>query len=322
MKRLWIGAALAAVAYVGLMSGQPPEGAGKGKAKAKAKGPEPCERACLEGMVDDYLTALVAHNPFGLPLGRTVRYTENAQVVDLGDGLWNVTTGIGKYKLIASDPQSQQVAFLGTVLANNRATTLALRLKLENRKITEIESLVNVSNTPTNALDALALDASMTTAVPEGERRTREQLMNLANAYFDGMEHGDTSTVQFDSACNRIENGVQMTAVSMSCADEIASKKLTNYQVVYPRRISVIDEERQLVFGMFMLQQPGDLLEVATPGHAAYRFPEASAQPAFVQAAQMFKVTGGRIARMEALTTTLPYGEPDPFFKDDWRRAK
>jgi hypothetical protein len=323
---------VAAALCVGLLSGQPPAGFGKGKAKA-AKGPEPCERECLEGFVHQYLDALVAHNAFGLPLARKVRFTENAQVLDLGDGLWNVTTGVGKYKLIAVDPQSQQVGALATVFANERPTTLALRLKIEERKISEIETLVNVTN-PGSAtgLAELSADAVFTAAAPEGERKTREQLISIANAYYDAMERGDTGLVQFDPACDRIENGVKVTnnpssgkgidPLGMSCADQIASRVFANYRVVYPRRTPVIDEERQIVFGFFMQQQPGEMLEVASPGRGVYKFSEANSQPGFVHVAQMFKVTGGKIRRMEAMTQMLPYGTPDPFFKDDWRRGK
>ena len=36
-----------------------------------------CNRACLEGPVDQYLAALVAHDPKRLPLSKEVKYTEN-----------------------------------------------------------------------------------------------------------------------------------------------------------------------------------------------------------------------------------------------------
>lgn len=353
MRKIVLSCSIAALVCLGVLIAQPPPGP---PAKGKDKGPEPCERACLEGFVNQYLDALVAHNIFALPLASRVKFTENAQALELGDGLWNVTTGVGKYKLIISDPQSQQVAFLGTVLANDRPATLALRLKLDNRKISEIETLVTVSNPPGGlggpggpgaakaaptgpppaptgaaALDAMgAPDAVFTTA--ETEKRTRDQLIAAANAYYDAMERG-SSAVDFDPQCNRIENGVQVTnnpspnagkidPRAMSCAEQIASRVFANYQVVYPRRMPVVDEERQLVFGMFMYQQPGDMLEVASPGKGVYRFPEAQSTPGFVQAAQVFKFTGGKIRRMEALTTSLPYGTPDPFFNDDWRRGK
>ena len=42
-------------------------------------GPIPlnCNRACLENLVDQYLTALVAHDPKLLPLSKDVMYSEN-----------------------------------------------------------------------------------------------------------------------------------------------------------------------------------------------------------------------------------------------------
>jgi len=330
MRKTVFGCGLALAACVSLLFAQ----GGPGAAKGKDKGPAPCDRACLEGFVDQYLDALVAHNPFGgLPLAARVKFSENDQLLDLGDGLWNVTTGIGKYKLIVADPQSQQVGFLGAVLANNRPTTLALRLKLENRKISEIETLVTVSNSSGGTLDALgAPDAVFTQA--ETQLSSRPQLIAAANAYFDAMERGDAGLAKFDPQCNRIENGVQMTnsrtpnlaakAIdprALSCADQISAKVLSNYQVVYPRRIPVVDEERQTVFGFFMHQQPGDVTQVESPGRGLYKFSEADSQPGFVEVAQVFKLSGERIRRMESLTAPVPFGTPNPFFNDDWRRA-
>ena len=45
-------------------------------------GPIPlnCNRACLEDVVNQYLAALVAHDPKRLPLSADVKYTENDQV--------------------------------------------------------------------------------------------------------------------------------------------------------------------------------------------------------------------------------------------------
>src|SRR5271170_6493113 len=112
-------------------------------AQAPAPAPAACDRACLEGLVNQYLDALVAHNPFGLPLARKVKFSENDVVLDLGDGVWNTVTGVGTYKLYVADPQSGQVGFFGTMRENGTPIALAARLKIENRKITEIETVIN-----------------------------------------------------------------------------------------------------------------------------------------------------------------------------------
>src|SRR5262249_24107386 len=52
-----------------------------------------CNRACLENLVEQYMTALVAHDPKRLPLSKDVMYTENDQAMEIGDGFWKTVEG-------------------------------------------------------------------------------------------------------------------------------------------------------------------------------------------------------------------------------------
>ena len=74
-----------------------------------------CDRACLSGFVDRYLDALVAHDPSRLPVAKFVKYTENGQHIELGDGFWRTATGKGNYKFYVDDPEAGQVGFEGTM---------------------------------------------------------------------------------------------------------------------------------------------------------------------------------------------------------------
>ena len=47
-----------------------------------------CNRACLEGFVDRYFAAVIADDPTAVPLAQNVRFSENGQVLPLGEGLW------------------------------------------------------------------------------------------------------------------------------------------------------------------------------------------------------------------------------------------
>jgi len=49
---------------------------------------DPCNRGCLESLVDQVLQAMMAHDASRLPLARGVRYSENGQFLALNDGLW------------------------------------------------------------------------------------------------------------------------------------------------------------------------------------------------------------------------------------------
>jgi hypothetical protein len=136
------------VAVVGVtlfLSGMVTIGAGQGQPGRGATAP--CDRACLQGFVEQYLDAWVARDPKRLPLAPNPKFTENGQRLELGDGSWNVATGKGKYRLWVPDTQTGQIALITTVTedgqtpGSNIPAMLAIRLKVANRQISEVESL-------------------------------------------------------------------------------------------------------------------------------------------------------------------------------------
>ena len=78
----------------------------------------PCDRACLEAVVDRFLDAFVKHDP-AQPLAKSVRFTENGQRLAVGDGSWRSMVAKGTYRLFVSDPQGGRVAFIGTLREEN-----------------------------------------------------------------------------------------------------------------------------------------------------------------------------------------------------------
>ena len=107
-----------------------------------ATGPIPvdCNRACLEGLADQYLAALVAHDPKRLPLAEDVKYTENDQVLDIGDGFWGTATEVGKYKHCFSDLVVEQIGCMVTMHEGDHLLIMGMRLRVQLGRITEIET--------------------------------------------------------------------------------------------------------------------------------------------------------------------------------------
>src|SRR5579863_3835768 len=101
-----------------------------------------CDRTCLEGFVNRYLDALIARNPYSLPIAPKVKFTENEQVIPLGEGIWGTANGLGTYKLYVSDAQSGEAGFLGTLRENDTPVAFALRLRIDHRLIEEAETIV------------------------------------------------------------------------------------------------------------------------------------------------------------------------------------
>ena len=106
---------------------------GSGLSLNASTGPIPlnCNRACLEGVMDQFLAAVVAHDPKKAPLSKDIKYTENNQAIDVGDGFWKTAQGIGRYKHYFADPEFGQVAFMGTMMEAGAPLLYSLRLRIE-----------------------------------------------------------------------------------------------------------------------------------------------------------------------------------------------
>jgi len=106
-------------------------------------GPIPldCDRACLEGVVNQYVQALVAHDPKRLPVSADMRYTENDQAMELGDGFWKTVESAGNYRHIFADPEAGEVALMGTMHEAGAPMLMSVRLRIQLGRITEIESV-------------------------------------------------------------------------------------------------------------------------------------------------------------------------------------
>ena len=190
-------------------------------------GPIPlnCDRACLEDVVNQYLNALAAHDPSRLPLSADVKYTENDQLMQVGDGHWKTMEGVGNYKHIFADPEAGQVAFMGTMHEAGAPLLMSLRLRIQLGRITEIESFYFLpggpgpNNIPAMDKPGYKAEDIWFKSIPTAERLPRQQMISIADAYFSGLEKNDgkgvngTGTYPFTNDCDRIENGAHTTNV-------------------------------------------------------------------------------------------------------------
>ena len=101
-----------------------------------------CDRACLKSSLDQYLQAVLKHDPQAAPLFLGYRHTENALLVKLGEGAWKSVTSIGKVDRRYYDPVSGQAAFFGVLNEGDEPTVTTVRIRVEDRKITEAEWII------------------------------------------------------------------------------------------------------------------------------------------------------------------------------------
>ncbi len=284
-----------------------------GPGPAAAAGAGQCDRECLKGLMDEYLAALVAHDPSRLRTTPDVKFTENTNRMALGDGLWQTIGGLGTFKLYIEDPRTHQAAFYGTVQENGITALLGVRLKERERRLSEIETFVIRQATGVHGTfdELVEANPGWQEAVPPGERSSREAMIHDANQYFNGIVQGNGDIVPFAENCIRIENGQQTAPTpatanspSMSAGAQFNTKMFNYIHEITHRRFLLVDPERGLVYAVVMFQHPGDIPTRFKPRPHSFSL---SSYPNTTEIIETFKIRGGKIHRIFAYVSVLPY---------------
>jgi hypothetical protein len=273
--------------------------------------PPACDGDCLVGVAEAYLEAMVADDPSAAPVAASIRFTENATVMPLGDGLaWDTTTGVRGYKVYATDPEAGQVALYTVVDGEERPGLLTLRLKVEDGLVTEAETVyVGIGLRGFGSVDNLVDAAPVwSEIVPPERRRPRDEMIAITDRYFETLEHQYVDYIPFTDDCLRVENGIvtagnpNATGIgAMACRENLNQPIWVYISKVDPRHYHVVDEERGLVSGMFMFRHDSDQTSYVNAEGETVPFSEAMLVKQAVVIAELFKIDDGRIARIEAV---------------------
>jgi len=292
--------------------------------------PPACERACLEGVMNAYLGAMTAHDLSAAPLSPKVKYTENQAITVPGMGLWKSIEQIGTYRILASDPRNGQIAFMGNARTKAGWTMLALRLRVQDGRITEAEAIAPGAAASSGTFDLSAGAGKLTTAraafsaaLTPAERRDRSQIIQAADLHYGGIERGNGDIVPFGDDCIKVENGVQLIRnpnfqspgvspsgkpvpnfTAMSCRNQF-NTHIWDTDTITDRRYPVVDEERGIVvaFAMYNQYVKGPCAVVVDYGPIC---PAKPVRPYTLVIAEAFKVRAGLIGEVESVFTPLP----------------
>lgn len=325
--------AMAALAIASLAIGATPNTTPLGAGVAP-----PCNRACMTGLMDRYLAALVQHDPAGLPLNRDVKFTENTARLKVGtEGLWigasEVPTGPRIYVV---DVGAGQIGFYGVMKERGKPLIIALRLKVVNGQITEIEHVLARNLRPAAVASLAKPRPEFTAMVAPADRLPRQQMVNIADSYFEAIEHANGKLAPFADDCVRRENGGQTThnatpvpwpvplgskaaddamayIGTLSCSDQLDTHVMDFITRLWPRRHAIVDEELGIVFSLPMFNHRGGSGSIKI-----YNVPGVDSLPlggsaSSMQAGELFKIVHGRIIGVEAMGVSLPYGTKSPW---------
>ena len=305
----------------------------------------PCDRACLNAFVDKYFDALISHCTCNVPFTPDVKYTENGQLVKPGEGIWKTFTGRGTYRVYLADPSTGEAGYYGDI--NEFGTlqgTMALRLKVKDRRIAEVEMIVareqlrpkgglglNTAGIMTpkmidelNPSGFVSPDPTLLDPVPTADRSPRKKLIGITDQYFQAFSQNKGSAAPFADSCSRRENGFAATnnsdgpvvdpaqpafrVFTGSCAQEIDRGFFSSLSKVGDHRPLVVDLEQGLVLDLAFLDNEGNVKSVSVAGLSDVKVPAEFLRPITFMQPQLFKIEADKIQAIEGISWPMPYG--------------
>ena len=259
-----------------------------------------CDRECLRNFITQYLDAMVAHNPKSLPTAPTLRFTEDTKTLPLGEGLWKNASKIRTYRQDFLDVREGVAASHVIVEEGGKPVMLALRLKIVDKKITEIETMVTRSREEGAIFNIEALQKArpeMNLVPNASQRMSRAEAIRIAEFYPMGLKVGGTFAAvnaPFAPDAYRLENGQMMAGPGARAGSEnIKTQSIIEHpDITY--RLAAVDEELGLVLFRLDFGNTGD------------RYGKGNALTTF----EAFKVYGGQIHAVEAFIDIMPAGAP------------
>ncbi len=306
-------------------------------------------------MLDRYLEAVAARDPGRLPLAQDVRFTEDGQVLPLGEGFWATASAVGGYRNVFVDVEKASVAGFATLRENGAPVTLVARLKAPGGRIAEIETFVARAS---GGLGAMAGGPAQLEALPRpdplwevpapGPTPSRQELIDAADNYFWGLEKNAPGRDYsfFAEDCERLENGLKTTNntglrygeglrerggdasevlasfAAMSARAQFETGYFAFVDRIRDRRFPVVDVERGVVFSLAFFDHSGTVHQVTlNDGRTIEAGPR---EPFTWEVGEAFKIEHGKLRRIEAVMRRCPYGMPPnwPAAPDELAREK
>lgn len=294
-----------------------------------------CDRACLIDMADDYVAALVAHDPSKAPLANDIVTVENIKKIGRGEGLWRTATaGPTEFQIHVADPVSQQVGLLAMMQTEGKPTLVGIRLKRQNGRIVEAEHMTASNLSEAQLANLRTPRPALMRPVPEAYADSRGRLIHIGMSYYDSLDLNNGSMTPYADDCERRENGFQTARNPMvrttpggngqtdaafaylgglGCEAQMNTNMWEYIDTIENRRVDIADPVTGLVWGMSHfhhdMKEPRYRL-IGVPG-TEYRTITASTGAGFdMPAIHIYKVWGGQMHEIEAIGIVVPYMSP------------
>ena len=284
------------------------------------------DRQDLVDLMDRYLEALARNDPAGIPFAGDVKFVENTEVLQIGEGLWETATGgTTDFRIFVADPVAGQVAFLGVLEEHDRPTIAALRLKVELGKIAEVDHLVVHSGDQPLNPNMSRVREDLLEPVKQEERVPREKMLEIADSYYEAIVRDNGDFCPFADECQRRVNG-SITANDqtqtpeeaaqddfsvfrkMKCGEQLSTGVMSYITDINRRRFIAVDEKLGLVFAFSIFVHDGEPKVMQITGVPGITERANNWGPFDLPAAHIFKIRDDQVYDIEAIGYIAPHG--------------
>lgn len=279
-----------------------------------------CDEACLTDLANRYMDAVVKHDPKGLPWAERVGYAENGVKLRIGEGSWVTIDARGKAPVVVADPENGHVVWIGSVNDHGQPGFYAMDMEVEGRKIAAVNAVIRrqQGRPPFGDPVAFAHDAKFGARLGRDAATPANAMVVLVEGFFNSQAASDgTVLTTIGEGCQLIENGVPMTgnlpaAAGGDAACDTALKRglFQEYEAVR-RQIVAVDGARGVVAAIGYRDLPGASTSFVASDGTAYA--AEAKYPRSVAFVTLFKIEGGKIARIETVANEVPYLMPFPW---------
>jgi len=245
-----------------------------------------CSARCLDANARAVVRGMVDNQWQGLPWAETVGYAENSVGIRVGEGIWAGVKGIDQDPLVVSDAQTGKAVWIGRIEEHGQPAWAAITMTAAGDKIGAVDALIRRKEygppyvEPVSAPDFAPL--------PARSRTARADMLHAATRFYEAINAKGGALEIFAPECRFFVNGADVA----DCASPFGGPGLTSIERVRDRSLLAVDEER----GLAVFRTFEDLPAVG------------SGYPRTFQVVELFRFNDGKVTRVDAINSELPYG--------------
>ena len=288
-------------------------------------------RAELEAVADAYVNALLAHDPSRASFAAGAVFSENDQILPLGEASWKTFMRFGRYRHYFADPQNGEVGLIANPYEVGGGCVFVLRLKVNAAKrITEAEQFVARDPSGAAAYEQLgAPDPVWLEPIPVAQRQAHEALRAVGFMYFEALQRNDGAGIYpFRDDCERIEHArptwkqkregyghsdVATDFTTLSAKAQYEMGMMAFVAEIRDRRSLVVDVERGAVLASSYYDYDGALRKIDFRNSEQWTLPPYFRSSRSHHANEAFKIINGSFRYIEMTFIEVPYATRHAF---------